>query len=78
MDEIIKQLPLSNEIVSALIVRDGKIGKLLQVVINFEQGNFGDAGSDGLPTRKLSPKDFQHCYLESIAWSDELMANITE
>ncbi len=78
MDEIIKQLPLSNEIVSALIVRDGKIGKLLQIVIDFEQGKFGEAKPDEISTKTLSPKDFQHCYLESIAWSNELMANITE
>lgn len=73
MDEIVKQLPLSNEIVSALLVRDGKIGKLLQVVVDFEQGKFG-AGAE----ERLSSKDFQHCYLESIAWSNELISNIKE
>ncbi len=71
MDEIVKQLPLANEIVSALLVRDGKIGRLLQVVIDFESGDFGSAN-----TERLSTKDFQHCYLESIAWSNELMENI--
>lgn len=73
MDEIVKQLPLSNEIISALLARDGKIGKLLQVVIDFEQGEFARSTPE-----RLSSKDFQHCYLESIAWSNELISNISD
>ena len=42
MDEIVDKLPLSNEIRSALIEKSGNMGKVVDCVLHYEQGEWDD------------------------------------
>ena len=68
MDEVMKELPLSSDISSALIKRDGELGMLLELVLNYERGNWSEMSGCGLPAN-----DLRDAYLESMAWAMELM-----
>ena len=68
MDEVMKELPLSSDISSALIKRDGELGMLLELVLNYERGNWSEMSGCGLPAN-----DLRDAYLESMVWAMELM-----
>jgi EAL and modified HD-GYP domain-containing signal transduction protein len=68
MDEILKELPLSSEIGNALVRREGEVGKLLSLVLNYERGNWSEVADSGIPADDLSS-----AYLESMAWATELI-----
>ncbi|MFT7471171.1 MAG: EAL and modified HD-GYP domain-containing signal transduction protein [Kiritimatiellia bacterium] len=68
MDEVLKELPLSSEIGNALIKREGEVGKLLSLVLNYERGNWAEVTDCG-----ISAEDLSRAYLESMAWATEVM-----
>ena len=68
MDEVLKELPLSSEIGNALVKREGEVGKLLSLVLNYERGNWSEVTDSG-----ISADDLSSAYLESMAWATELM-----
>jgi len=68
MDEVLKELPLSSEITNALIRKEGEIGKLLSLVLNYERGNWSEVTEGG-----ISADDLSNAYLESMAWATALM-----
>lgn len=68
MDEVLKELPLSSEIGNALKKREGEVGKLLSVVLNYERGNWSEVADSG-----ISAEDLSSAYLESMAWATEIM-----
>ncbi|PCI81612.1 MAG: hypothetical protein COB20_01280 [SAR86 cluster bacterium] len=68
MDEILKALPLSSDIANALVKREGEVGKLLSLVLNYERGNWSEVTDCG-----ISADDLSSAYLESMAWATELM-----
>ena len=68
MPEIIEQLPLSTEIVQALLNHEGSIGQILGAVISYEQGNLGAIFLTIVNTAKI-----QKIYLESIQWVNQVL-----
>lgn len=68
MEEVLKELPLSSDIANALIKREGDIGELLALVLNYERGNWSEVTECG-----ISAEDLSSAYLESMAWATELM-----
>tara|TARA_B110000858_G_scaffold189336_1_gene235958 strand:- start:25276 stop:26328 length:1053 start_codon:yes stop_codon:yes gene_type:complete len=68
MSHVMKELPLSSDISNALIKRDGEIGILLALVLNYERGNWHEVTDCG-----ISADDLSSAYLESMAWATELM-----
>lgn len=68
MDEVLKELPLSSEIGNALMKREGEVGKLLSLVLNYERGNWSEVTDCGFSAENLS-----NAYLESMAWAAEVM-----
>jgi len=68
MDEVLKELPLSSEIGNALTKREGEVGELLSLVLNYEKGNWSEVTDSG-----ISAEDLSSAYLESMAWATEIM-----
>ncbi|MDZ5473573.1 HDOD domain-containing protein [Bacillus sp. 31A1R] len=71
MERIVEELPLTSEVKDALLGNSGEITDMLNIVINYEQANWGELTQ----TNSLStiPKDrFYSLYRESIKWVSEL------
>lgn len=65
MEKVLANIPLSDELVAALLTRQGKLGLILDAVISYEQGNWEPAGK-----LNLLPEKVNDIYLESIRWAE--------
>lgn len=70
LEEFCKQMPLSAEIKSALIDQSGQLGKILRLVIAFEQANLRNLNDQAIT--KLN----RH-YLDSRRWANEVLLDLT-
>ncbi len=68
MDEVLKELPLSSEIAVALTKKEGEVGELLALVLNYERGDWSQVADRGISAEELSST-----YLESMAWATALI-----
>ena len=68
--ELVPHLPLSAEVLAAIVGHEGMMGALLEVVIHYERGEW-----DGVQWPGLDAADFQRTYLDAIAWSGRLTAS---
>ncbi|MEA2469385.1 MAG: hypothetical protein QOE38_383 [Thermoleophilaceae bacterium] len=66
MVELLSGLPLSREIISALLNYDGAKGRILRAAVAYERGNFGELG-DVPPTRT----PLSDVYAASVDWATE-------
>jgi len=72
LEDIIKQLPLSDELNIALLQKQGAAGQALSDVLNYEQGNWQSANQSPIPIQILS-----RVYLDALNWTDEVNAQIS-
>jgi len=72
LDELLEQLPLAEEIIEALIQNEGILGKILDIVMAYEQGNWQHLDD----TITLDADTVRNHYLESLAWSDEITSSL--
>lgn len=68
MVELLAQLPLSREIIEALLNHDGQKGRVLRAVIAYERGAFGELGE--LPPTRTPLSDV---YSEAVQWATETL-----
>ena len=73
MDEIMGKLPLADDIVKALTVKEGEFGELLDVIVRYERGDW-----DNLAIRGLTSQDLIKGYIESINWTAQLFSRIQD
>jgi len=66
MEQVIRGLPLADEIRDALIHRDGPCGEVLAGVIAYEQADWAKVDALGLATDTI-----RSAYLDALAWADE-------
>jgi EAL and modified HD-GYP domain-containing signal transduction protein len=65
MEDVLAELPLSEEISAALLRHEGPKGQLLAAVLDYERGHFPeDLGADGVP--------IADAYLGALQWADEV------
>jgi len=69
MSDLMEQLPLSQEIKDAIMLREGRLGKLLNLVVAFEQAQLNNRSYDLVC--KLNK-----AWLESQKWSNEIMSQV--
>jgi c-di-GMP-related signal transduction protein len=69
MPEVLRALPLAEEIQSALLDQDGSLGAILHSVLAYERGNWAEATFLGLDQNSL-----MDAYLHAIAWAVETRA----
>ncbi|HEC73246.1 MAG TPA: HDOD domain-containing protein [Methylophaga aminisulfidivorans] len=67
IEKIVNELPLSNEVKSALVSFDGTAGSALKDTLNYEHGDWLKVSDSPIPKQILS-----RLYLESIQWSKQL------
>jgi EAL and modified HD-GYP domain-containing signal transduction protein len=66
MVELLSMLPLSREIIQALLNYEGTKGRILRAAVAYEHGNFGELG-DVPPTRT----PLSDLYAQAVAWATE-------
>ena len=72
MDELLQQLPLSDEINNALLYRDGQLGDVLKCVLAYERGDWEEAKNIDLEAQELLD-----CYLQAIEWANTVNQELT-
>jgi EAL and modified HD-GYP domain-containing signal transduction protein len=73
MEEILRQLPLADEIVDALVRREGAYGEVLETIEQYEHGDW-----DSVVMGNLSNEDVIDSYIESISWTSQLFSQLAE
>lgn len=71
LPELISNLPLSTEIIEALIEGKGQLGKLLKAVDAYEKADW-----DSIPEELLEGSLINDAYLFSLNWSQEITSRI--
>ncbi len=69
MADIIKNLPLADTIVHALLKREGVMGSVLDVAIAYERSPQTDTSSSLMETAEI-----RKCYFDALAWVNQVMA----
>jgi len=72
LPELLKQLPLDEEVTDALTKHSGTLGGLLKMVIAYEQGNWMELEKVAITSAHL----LRTAYLDSLAWSEEITSQI--
>jgi EAL and modified HD-GYP domain-containing signal transduction protein len=71
LEEALKQLPLSRDIVSGILNKEGVPGEALQCVINYEQWDVS-----AITFRELNQKSIVDAYIQSINWATDVLSAI--
>ena len=65
LEEVLKTLPLTNEIVDALLAHSGPYGEALSCTLAYEHADWDRVKYNGLPRETIS-----ELYIQSIEWSE--------
>ena len=71
MSEILDSLPLSPDISTALLARDGILGQVLNCIIAYEKGDWEE-----IHCSELEPYSIRDAYLEAIQWSSQMLKSL--
>jgi EAL and modified HD-GYP domain-containing signal transduction protein len=71
LQEALQQLPLADDLVSAILNKQGLAGEALECVINYEQWNLA-----GMTFRNLDQKLIGEAYVQSINWAKDVLGNL--
>ena len=71
LEEALKQLPLSSDILSSILYKEGVPGEALQCVINYEHWDVS-----AITFRGLDQKLIGDAYIESITWATDVLSAI--
>ena len=67
MDEVLKDLPLTEEVNLAIVEKHGPLGQILQCAMAYEQGDW-----EQLPDLGLDNTTIKNAYLEAIQWTRDV------
>ena len=67
LEEVIASLPLSDDVASALLRNEGRLGAILHCVLAYERGSWKEAQCPG-----ILPDLIRDLYLESLDWATEI------
>ncbi len=72
LDQLVEELPLTDEVVAALLQGQGSLGELLEYVRFYEKGQWleGDEDAAVSSLNDVAP----NCYLDAVRWDEELRA----
>jgi EAL and modified HD-GYP domain-containing signal transduction protein len=71
MEEVLKALPLSDDLVGTLLRHEGMFGAALHCVLAYERGEWQEAICPGLDTAAITA-----AYLQAITWTAETTATL--
>ena len=76
MTEILKQLPVVDEVIDALLRRQGNYGELLRLAEHLEHIEEAGSALNALVEKyQLSAEDLYEIQLDAFAWSDNVARN---
>jgi EAL and modified HD-GYP domain-containing signal transduction protein len=67
MEDLLAELPLADELRSALLELDGELGAVLAATLAYERGEWDGVGKAGLGADKV-----REAFLEALAWAREM------
>ena len=67
--EVLAELPLSSSVVSAVLKQEGDIGRLLEAVVDYENGHFESAAVEA-----VAGLDLTELYLNAVDFAQEIIA----
>ncbi|MEH6472920.1 MAG: HDOD domain-containing protein [Halopseudomonas sp.] len=73
MDELLRQIPLDDEIKAAIAHHQGPLGKLLEQIMQYEQGDF-----EALKEADMSPIFLEAAYRHSLSWAKNAMETLAK
>jgi len=65
MRDVLKELPLSEDLVDSLLTQQGMMGSVLREVIAYERGVWQPAAFRG-----IKPEVLQAIYVEAVEWAE--------
>lgn len=68
MHSVLEALPLADDIVQALVSKEGKLGELLNLVLHYEKGDWQYFDATG-----LAPTDLSDAYFDAMIWARGLV-----
>lgn len=71
METILKDLPVSEDIVDALLHREGPSGEILAKALAYERGDWGN-----VPIKSLEPKEIMTAYIQALQWAEKLFCSL--
>lgn len=73
MEELLAELPLADEIKSALLNRDGELGTMLQQVLYYEMSEW-----DKLDNGLFEADNYKDTYLAALQWADSVTREFSQ
>jgi len=73
LETILRQLPLSPEINTAILARLGPAGRILDTVTAYERGDWHTVGALDLPADVV-----RNAYLDALNWTDSILAQMQD
>ena len=71
MQEVLDQLPLSNDVCAALLAHSGRMGEALHCTIAYERGEW-----DEVEYQNISDQQIRDVYLRSLSWCRDFMESL--
>jgi c-di-GMP phosphodiesterase len=71
LEEALQQLPLADDIISAILNKQGSPGEALECTINYEQWNL-----TGMHFKNLEQSVISEAYFKSITWARDVLSNL--
>ncbi len=72
MGKVLEQLPLSDELTSALLRREGELGQALKCTLAHENGDWQEVNFADLP-----PQSINEAFVQAVEWSREASSGLT-
>ena len=73
LEEALQQLPLADDIVSAILNKEGAAGEALACTLNYEQWNL-----QGMQFKNLEQTQISEAYFRSIKWATDVLNNLPQ
>lgn len=75
LDEVLRYLPLTDDVKGALLGEDSQLGTVLKLILAYEKGEWDDFG--GLARELgLSEQEIPALYVQALVWADEFVVRI--
>ena len=68
MQRLVEDLPLAPEVLEALLRKEGQLGKILEVSLGYERGEWNKISGQLVDSEETST-----LYWESVKWANEVM-----
>ena len=72
IEAVVGEMPLREDVASAVIRGEGELGRLLEAVVAYERGDFASA-----PGPAAAPGLLAETYIKSVRWADSVIKAVS-